>query len=368
MTASVELTKTCVGERAFNPQAMSYYLGLRHLPVEGLEWIPGVAPALPESIESTRRVSSSTEILESLNDLMPRTTGTGILLSGGIDSAILAALAEPGTPCFTISFDAPGAADESIAASTYASRWGHPHHIIRVSWDDYLTHTPMLMAHKKSPLHPVEVPLHVAAQHARGLGVQSLLVGNGADSTFGGMDKLLCPVWTYEQFIERYRFVDPALVLRAPMPIEDTFAPYRRKNEKSGNDGIAVQQFLREIHGQGIVQSFENAIGSAGVDIVAPYEAMIHDGELDLDRIRAGEPKYLLQQVFRDLYATSTVPTKIPFARPMDVWMADWDGAVDQPLFRGDVAEHVETMSGDARFLVWCLDRFITQLNEQHDE
>ena len=343
-----------------NTKAMSYYLGLRHLPVQGMEWIPGVAPLLPNSVDTTRRVSSSAAILDSLNDLMPRTEELGILLSGGIDSAILAALAEPGTPCFTISFDAPGAADESIAAAEYASRWGHPHHIIRVGWADYLTHTATLMARKNSPLHPVEVPLYVAAQHAHQLGVRSLLVGNGADSTFGGMDKLLCPVWTYEQFIERYRFVDPARVLRTPMPIDDTFAPYRR------NDTIAVQQFLREIHGQGIVQSFENAIGSAGVDIVAPYEAMVHDGELDLDRIRAGEPKYLVQQLFRDLYATSNVPAKIPFARPMDTWMADWAGPVKQPQFRSDVTTQLASMSGDARFLVWCLDQFIQQLDRQH--
>jgi len=348
---------------AINPTAMSYYLALRHLPFLGMEWIPGQAPSLPAPADATIGVSSSREILDALTSLMPTSTGTGILLSGGIDSAILAALAEPGTPTFTITFDAPGAANESIAAARYAAKWGHPHHTVLVTWNDYLKHTTTLMAHKQAPLHPVEVPLHIAALHARSLGVTTLLVGNGADSTFGGMDKLLCPQWTFQGFLDRYRFVDPASVLSDPSPTDAPFAPYR-----SGN-GIDVQRFLREIHGQGIVQSFENAIRSAGVDISAPYEAMTHVGELDLNRIRGGEPKYLLQRLFADLYGTSDVPTKVPFARPMDTWMSDWQGPDPQPEFRSDLSRKLRSMTGEQRFLVWCLDAFVRQLDgaRRHD-
>lgn len=362
MTSPTQTDTEAVKTLNINPDSMSCYLGLRHLPRQGMQWTRGVAPTLPQSDTPTRLVSSSEAILETLHDLMPHDPDLGILLSGGIDSAILAAIAPKGTPCFTISFDAPGAADESIAAKAYAARWEHPHHVVRVGWDHYEAHATDLMANKGSPLHAVEVPLHLAALRARELGVGGLLVGNGADSTFGGMDKLLCVDWSFSDFMKRYLFVDPALILKDPTDLSGTFAPYRKA------DGIDVQRFLREVHGQGIVQSFENAIHSAGLDIVAPYEAMTHDGALDLDRIRAGEPKYLLQQLFRDLYETTDVPDKVPFARPMDVWMAGWSGPKNSRReFRPDVATQLASMSGEARFLVWCLTEFVDQLERDLD-
>lgn len=343
---------------AINPEALSYYLALRHLPTDELEWLPGISPTLPRNNDQlVRSVSSSSEILDGLADLTSQRRDAGILLSGGIDSAILAALAPAGTPCFTITFDAPGSLDESTAAASYARRWGHAHHILRVTWSDYVAHANTLMTRKKAPLHPVEVPLYLAAMYARSLGVSSLLVGNGADSTFGGMDKLLARDWEFDEFIERYRFVNPEAVLSTPAPIASVFAPYRAGN------GIDVQTFLREIHGQGIVQSFENAIHAAGVDVIAPYEAMTLRDQLDLDRIRAGEPKYLLQQVFRELYSTNAVPDKVPFARPMDVWLEDWRGPSRRPEFRDDLTEQLPHLNGEQRFLIWSLAGFMNTID-----
>lgn len=349
------------GEISADRRCLSYYLGLRHIPVAGLAWLPGVEPRLPEPTPHRALVSSSDDILDALATTVPRSPGVGLLLSGGIDSAILAALVEPETPCFTIAFDAPGAVDESAAAAAFASRWGHPHHIIRVRWEDYLTNVGPLMAAKQAPLHAVEVPLHLAARAARGQGITHLVVGNGADSNFGGMDKLLAHDWTFDAFIERYRFADPAAFLAEPTDITDAFEPYRR--------GITIdmQGFLHHVHGQGIVQAFENAIGTADVAVSAPYEALRHDGPLDLERIRAGEPKYLLQEAFRLLYDTDQVPAKVAFARPMDAWMADWLGPVGRPEFRPDITTQLVGATAEARWLTWCLAAFLDQLDGSPD-
>lgn len=340
-----------------DPACMSYYLALRHLPRAGLQWRPGVAPALPASRPHRALVSTSDDILDGLVASTPRDGGTGLLLSGGIDSAILAALVPPETPCFTIAFDAPGAVDESVRAAAYAARWGHSHHVIRVRWSDYLAHAGPLMATKRAPLHAVEVPLHLAARRARSLGVTTLVVGNGADSNFGGMDKLLAHDWTFGAFVERYRFADPAAFLAEPVDITDVFEPYRR------GISIDMQGFLHDVHGQGIVQAFENAVHGAGVQIAAPYETLRHDGPLDLERIRSGEPKYLVQEAFRLLYDTEEVPAKVPFARPLDAWMADWTGPLGRPEYREDITAQLVGATGETRWLVWCLAAFLDQLD-----
>lgn len=339
---------------AVSPLAMSAYLALRHLPRAEMAWRPGMVPGLPSSGHAPTPVSTAAELLDGLRRAVSTVErDAGLLLSGGIDSAILAALVEPGTPCFTIAFDVPGAIDESIAAAQYAARWGHPHLVVRVRWSDYVAEVGALMAAKRSPLHAIEVPLHLAARQARRRGVSTLLVGNGADSNFGGLDKLLAVDWSFDEFVRRYTFADPFAILAEPCDVTPFFEPYRTGR------GIDVQAFLHEVHGQGIVQSFENAIGTAGVGIVAPYETLCHDGPLDLDRIRAGEPKYLVQACFRELYGADHAPTKIPFARPTDHWLAAWSPA-RRAEWRPDL--DLTGATGEQRWLVWCLERFLDLL------
>lgn len=341
-------------EIGVNQACASAYLALRQVPEPGMQWISGVGPVVPELPLATVNVQSTDDILDALVAEVEVIEGAGLLLSGGIDSAILAALVAPDTPCYTIAFDAPGAIDESAAARRYAQHWGHPHRTIRVRWTDYLEHMALLFQAKAAPLHAIEVPLYVAATAARADGLTALIVGNGADSTFGGMDKLLSQDWSFEGFVDRYRFADPAKYLTRPTDVTPVFEPYRT------DSGIDVQRFLKEIHGRGIVHSFENAIGAAGLRVAAPYEQLSHDSPLDMRRIRSGEPKYLLQDVFRGLYDTDRQPRKIAFARPMDVWLEDWRGPLQHPIFRAGAV--TETASPEARWLLFCLDAFLTAL------
>lgn len=49
---------------------------------------------------------------------------------------------------------------------------------------------------------------------------------------------------------------------------------------------------------------------------------------LDLERVRAGESKYLLRELFKMKYPELPVPEKIAMPRAMDQWMVDWTGPV----------------------------------------
>ena len=142
-------------------------------------------------------------------------------------------------------------------------------------------------------------------------------------------------------------------VLGAEVP--DIYLPYLQ------SDGfIDVQRFLKTVHGLGIIQSFECAIHAAGLGLLEPFEQLSYTHPLDLARIRAGESKYLLKALFRRLFVGMEPPEKIPFARPMDIWLTDWRGPV-RPEFRTDVDWNAFT--GDQRWLLYILEQFLNLLD-----
>lgn len=337
-----------------DPFCLSAYLAFRFVP-DARPWRPGIASRLPGHADRpSTGVTNAQEIEQTLRQLIEdirlRHQRVGILLSGGIDSAILAALLPEGTPAYTIRFVADGAIDESQQAREYAQQWNLSHRIIDVHWADYAADMDRLMLNKRSPLHAVEVGLYRAAVAAIEDGIDTLILGNGADSNFGGLDKLLAKEWGFQEFVHRYSFIDPASALKEPSPIIGVFTPYRR------GDGIDVAEFLREIHGPGVTQAFTNAMDTAGVTMAEPYEDLRLVPPLDFQRIRSGESKYLLRELFRRLYNQTESPEKIAFTRPMDQWLKDWPGP-DRTEFRKDV--DWSRFSGDQRWLIYCLNRFL---------
>ena len=345
-------------KESYNPQALSCFLAFRHLPEPGLCWRPGLCPEYPAGEEAAQVAVENVEEVKTF--LRAEVAGqcrggaTGILLSGGIDSAILAAAMPPGSKAYTIRFDAEGAVDESIQAAHYCRVLGLEHHVVNVTYRQYLDVLPLLMDAKKAPLHAVEPALYLAASAAKADGINTLLVGNGADSTFGGLDKLLSKDWSYEDFIERYNFINPARALKAPRPVEPWYRHYRR------GAGIDVQGFLKTVHGMGIIQSFHTAIHAGGCDLFEPYEKMRLKHPLDLERIRRGESKYILRRLFSDIFGAEPIPPKIAFARPMDVWLAQYAGP-RRPEFRSDLV--ASTFGGDQRWLLLTLDLFLEQFD-----
>jgi len=341
---------------------ISSYLTFRYVASKAIAWKPGIMSTLPAVSEHEfYGVRTASEILDRLRGIVNEIVSThdvGILLSSGIDSAIIAALLPPTAKAYTVRFVAAWDTDESLGAAQTAQELGLEHRVVSVTWDDYTQHMDHLMMKKRSPLHPAEVGLYMAASAAFREGVNVLFVGNGADSTFGGLDKLLAHDWSFDGFIERYSFLDPKSVVRKPKSMRALFEPYRR------GEGIDVLGFLKTVHGLGIIQMFENAIQAAGCQMVAPFERLILDGPLDIERIRRGEPKYLIQEVFKMLFADAPVRVKIPFARPMDYWLAEWEGPLREE-FLADL--DVTRLSGDQKWLIYCLERYLDLIQSRSE-
>lgn len=340
----------------FNSYCLNSFLTFRYIVDKNQYWKSDIKPTYPNvSINDQIGVKNASEVYDILKSLTKIDASTGIFLSGGIDSAILASFLPKKSKAYTIRFIADGAIDESQMAALYAEKMGLDLKVIEVHWEDYKELSAELMLNKKAPLHATEVAMFKAAKIAKDDGINTLIVGNGADSTFGGMDKLMSKDWTFDEFINRYSFINPKLVLKDTVSLKSVYEAYKTKN------GIDVQGFLKVVHGIGIIQTFENSIHSAACKILAPYESIFLDDTLDIERIRNGESKYILREVFKKIYPDIDIPEKIPFARPMDQWLKDWGGP-KRPEFKDNL--NLDQFTGDQKWLIYNLEEFLDLIEQ----
>ena len=116
----------------------------------------------------------------------------GVLLSGGLDSSAVAALASrmAGKPIHTFAIGYHEAPESELAAAARAAAFiGSDHHECVVTMDDFFTALPRLVWHEDEPLcWPSSVSLYfvaeLASQH-----VKVVLTGEGADELFGGYSR-----------------------------------------------------------------------------------------------------------------------------------------------------------------------------------
>jgi asparagine synthase (glutamine-hydrolysing) len=116
----------------------------------------------------------------------------GTLLSGGIDSAMVAAMAvESGvrTPCFTVGYADATAACEIDEAAHTASVLGLPHHVVRVDHEDLWRAFGLAVAATEEPLVTTSVlPMWHLCKRAR-QDVTVVLTGQGSDELMGGYNR-----------------------------------------------------------------------------------------------------------------------------------------------------------------------------------
>ena len=283
-------------------------------------------------------------------------TRAALALSGGIDSAILARFMPRGSVAYTFRCVVPGISvtDETSSAARYAIKCGLEHRIIEIYWEDFERFAPILMKHKGAPIHSIEVQIYKAAIMAKADGIESIIFGESADLNYGGLSDLLSKDRQIGDFIDRYNYVQPHHVLKNPVLITD---PYKEYVE----DGIInTHEFCRGFFLREAMGSYSNACACAGIALETPYVHTWLATPLDLSRIRAGENKYVIRDAFAHLYPGFEIPQKTPMPRPMDEWMAKWSGPM-----RDEFWPHcTDRMTGDQKWYVWALERFLTQLDE----
>jgi asparagine synthase (glutamine-hydrolysing) len=127
-------------------------------------------------------------LTEAIRTLFREKARIGVLLSGGLDSSLLTALAvrvsSSKLRTFSVGVD-DARFDETPRAETVARALGTEHASRRVSARGYAAALPAAIAANEEPLHhPNSVALHIVAQEAA-REVDGLVMGEGADSSFG---------------------------------------------------------------------------------------------------------------------------------------------------------------------------------------
>ena len=336
---------------------LSSYMAFRYIWKDGMDFYKGFRhrnyQAIPEAERIPVRTSEDidAQIQRQMDDLYSRYDSIGILLSGGMDSACLATYLRPGSHAYTFVSDT-GVFDKDLErARTYCRRLGLAHHLVEITMDDYRKYTPIVMAAKCAPVHSIEPQIYKAAFTAKKDGVQAMLVGESADLIFGGMDKLISPQWTFDGFARRYTFLEPALVLSNPVPQDELFERYRTDAEH-----IDYMKFMDEVFAIESSGSYLNAFGVVGLPYYDPYAKLVMAEPLDMERVRNGEPKYLVRGLFAIKYPSLEIPSKIPMPRPVDAVFSKWEGP-KRPEFRSDIP--METLSGNQKWQLWCAEQFL---------
>jgi len=193
------------------------------------------------------------------------------------------------------------------------------------------------------------VQLLKAAKIAKMNGIEKFIIGESADLIFGGMDKLISKDWLLSDFQARYNFIEPSKVLKDHISVDDIYEKYRLPENK-----IDFLKFMDEVFSIESSTSYMHAFKIGGIEYLDPYSYMKMALPLDLNRVRNGEPKYMVRELFAKRYPDIEIPAKIPMPRATNQWLKDYK--VSRPEF---IEGCTENMTGDQKWLCWCLEQFL---------
>ena len=336
---------------------LSSFLALRYVAKPNIMWADGVLPKFKSrNFSESDVVFNADEIDKSIQKQLEKIdlSKTGIMLSGGMDSAILATYLPKGAKAYTMRTIAEGSINEVEQAKFYADKLGLDLKVVDITWDDYLEAIPIISRHKKSPFHSIEPQIYKTLLAAKADGCEYILCGENADVIFGGFDGLLSKDWAYEDFIQRYNYLDPNMVLKNPVDISSVYEPYRKDNN------INAHKFISRVFAEESLNSYNNVADIAGINLVMPFSNMKMGCQLDLERVRNGENKYLIRELFKKRYNGLEPNKKLPMPRAVGVWLKD--------LSRSDIKNEefkdfdISALKPDQKWLVYIADRFLTLL------
>ena len=279
----------------------------------------------------------------------------GILLSGGMDSACLAAYMK-GADAYTFRFlNGNYQKDELKRAEYYAQKNNLTLHYVDISWNTVQDNLEAVTRTKGAPVHSIEPQILAAAKQAKSDGIEMMIIGDAADYVFGGMDGLHSKNWSFDEFVNRYTYLDPKLILHHPVDMTPAFEKYRKGSDI---DFIALMHEYADIESYA---SYENAFRTCEMPFLDPYEILKMAEPLDLNRIRNGESKYLIRELFKSKYPEIPVPQKLPMPRPVDEYFEAWEGP-KRPEFKKII--DMSMFTGNQKWQMYALEKFL-EMNER---
>ena len=333
----------------------SSFLAFRYIYEKDMDFADGLKHEHFVQIPDSKKilVKTAKDVDEALKAQFDKLKGKklGILLSGGMDSAILASYM-PGCDAYTFRFlNGKYQEAELKRAEAFAKYYNLKLHYVDINFDIVKENTDICMKHKNAPIHSIEPQIYEGAKHAKADGVELMIIGDASDYVFGGMDKLLAKDWDFDEFYHRFIYLEPEEILQKPYDLRYIFEKYRLPNDK-----IDFLRIMDTITIDESYSSYKNAFESFGMLFEDPYEILKMADPLDLSRIRNGESKYMIRELFKMRYPTIPVPEKNPMPRPVDVYFKDWQGPTRNE-FRKDI--DMNKLSGNQKWLLYSLEHFL---------
>lgn len=333
---------------------MSSYMAFRYIEKDNADFYPELhhenITLMSDSEKKAVRTAEDIDIAlaDALDKIKDRRVG--IMLSGGMDSAIAASYLR-GADAYTFRFlNGNFQKKELERAKYYADYYGLKLHYVDIDYETVKKYLRPVILKKNAPVHSIEPQIYQAALQAKNDGVEIMVIGNGSDYVFGGMDGLLAKDWTFDEFVERYIFTNPSDVLEDAEDVRYAFEKYRQ------GDKIDFIGFMNDITMTESYSSYFNAFSAADMPYIDPYAGLKMADKLDLHRIRSGESKYLIRELMMKKYPDIAVPDKNPMPRPVDVYFADWRGP-KRHEFKKNL--NLTQFSGNQKWQMYCLEYFL---------
>ena len=338
---------------------MSSYMAFRYIERDEMDFYLGMhhKNIIPIPDEHRILVHTSDEIDREIGKQIEKFKDKkkGILLSGGMDSAIIASYLS-GSDAYTFRFlDGEYQKEELKRAEYYSKYYGLTLHYVDINWETVVAHLKPVMKAKAAPVHSIEPQILQAALHAKSDGIEVMFVGESSDLIFGGMDGLLAKDWTFDEFMNRYIFTKPEDVLLEPVSMQYLFERYRIDEDK-----IDFLSFMDDVFSIESSSSYLNAFAVAEMPYYDPYAKLKMAEQLDLYRVRHGEAKYLIRELFHKKYPEIPIPNKVPMPRPVDSYFNTWEGP-KRKEFRKNL--DMSQFTGNQKWQMYCLEQFL-DMNE----
>ena len=343
---------------------MSSYLAFRYIEKDGYEFYDGLKHTgdMPYPEDRKVLVKNAEDVAKAYKEAFESKSNVelGILLSGGMGSACLAAFMKPGTDAYTFRFLGGNFSTEDMErAKLYAEKYHLNLHYVDIDWSVVERNLEPLMKMKGAPVHSIEPQIMEAALQAKADGVEMMVAADGSDLVFGGMDRMLSKDWKFEEWVDFYTFLDPKIALKNPVDMSYLFERYRLPE-----NNIDYLKFIDDVFAHESSASYCNAFITAGMKYTPFFDpsGMVKMAEpLDLKRIRSGESKYIIRNLFKMCYPEIPVPEKTPMPRPVDAYFKDWEGP-KRPEFREDI--DMSKLTGNQKWQLYCLEKFL-DMNEK---
>lgn len=338
---------------------MSSFLAFRYICDENKEFAPGLKHRTYKLLDDCDkvRVKTANDVDSALQSVFESLKGKkiGLLLSGGMDSAILATYMK-GCDAYTFRFlNGEFQSEELARAEMYARINNMKLHYVDISWDIVEKNVDIVMNYKNAPVHSIEPQIYEGAIQAKKDGIEVMVIGDAADYVFYGMDGLLAKDWLFEDFYKRMIYLDPNELLKQPTDMHFIFEKYRQ------GDCIDFLGLYNSIVTEESYASYNNAFISAGLSYSDPYEELIMEDKVDLNRIRSGDSKYLIRDLFRLRYPNLSIPEKNPMPRPVDEYFKNWEGPMREE-FKNNL--NLSSYTGNQKWLIWVLERFLNIIDK----